>query len=116
MCLLRTIAAHGLRICQGPTRLTTKYRYRNATRFDEMNEADRPEACSRQHLDDARAKADHTAEEGQLSIKRLLEKASAAFDDQSVQMQASTVDFLASAFPIPAGNAAQQATRPRRHS
>jgi len=102
-----TIAAHGLRICQAPARLTTKYRYRNATRLDEMNEADRPEACRRQHQDDATAKANHTAEEGQLSIKRLLEKASAAFDDQSAKMQASTVDFLASAFPISAGNAAQ---------
>lgn len=111
-----TIAAHSLRICQGPARLTTKYRYRDATRFDEMNEDDRPEACSRQHLDDARAQANHTAEEGQLSIKRLLEKASAAFDDKSVQMQESTVDFLATAFPIPASSATQTSQLTRNSS
>lgn len=103
-----TIAAHGLKICQEPAKLTQKYRYRNATRFDEMDEADRPQACSAQHLDDAaRADATHTAEEGQLAMKRLLEKASAAFDDKSLQMQESIVDFLATAFPIPASATAQ---------
>ena len=98
-----TIAAHGLKICQQPTRLTTDYRYRAATRFDEMAESDRPTACSQQHLDEAGIRANHTAEEGMLSIERLLEKASAAFDDKSVQMQNSTVEFLAQAFPVPAG-------------
>ena len=98
-----TIAAHGLKICQEPARLTTKYRFRDATRFDEMAESDRPEACSLQHLDDARIKANHTAEEGRLSINSILERASAAFDDKSVQMQDSTVEFLSKAFPISAG-------------
>ena len=68
-----------------------------------MAEDDRPTACSQQHLDEARIRANHTAEEGMLSINRLLEKASAAFDDKSVQMQDSTVEFLAQAFPVPAG-------------
>ena len=111
-----TIAAHSLRICQGPARLTTKYRYRDATRLDEMNEVDRPEACSRQHLDDARMAANHTAEEGQLSIKRLLERASAAFDDKSVKMQEGTVDFLATAFPFPANAQARTSLLTRNSS
>ena len=97
-----TIAAHGLKICAEPSKLINKYRHRNATRLDEMDEEDKPRACSRPKLDDARVKANHTAEMGELAINALLEKASSAFDEKSVQMQESTVDFLTKAFPVSA--------------
>ena len=99
-----TIAAHGLKICAEPARMINKYRFRDATRLDEMDEEDKPRACLRPTLDDARVKANTTAEMGQLAINSLLEKASAAFDDKSVHMQESTVDFLTKAFPVSSGH------------
>jgi hypothetical protein len=97
-----TIAAQGLKICQEPTKITTKYRYRDATRFDEMDENDKPEASHQQRSSDkGNVNPNHTAEQGQLAINSLLQRASAAFDDQTVQMQQSTVDFLSKAFPKP---------------
>ena len=99
-----TIAAHGLKICQEPTKITTKYRYRDATRFDEMDENDKPEASHQQRSSDkGNVNPNHTAEQGQLAINSLLQRASSAFDDQTVQMQQSTVDFLSKAFPKPLG-------------
>ena len=71
-----------------------------------------PDCCpgrvpeSRPTLDDARVKTDCTAGMGQLAINSLLEKASAAFDNESlsVQMQESTVDFLTKVFSVSSGH------------
>ena len=94
-----TIAAHGLKISSAPNKVITKYRYREATRFNEMHEEDKPAACSKPNLNEARMKENHTAEEGQLAMKSLLQKASSAFDDKTQKMQGEMVDFLSEAFP-----------------
>ena len=94
-----TIAAHGLKISSAPNKIITKHRFRAATRLNEMQEEDRPAACSKPNLNEARIKENHTAEEGQLAIKSLLQRASAAFDDKTRKMQGDMVDFLSEAFP-----------------
>ena len=94
-----TIAAHGLKISSAPNKVITKYRYRGATRLNEMQEEDKPAACSKPNVNEASMKENHSAEEGQLAIKSLLQKASSAFDDKTQKMQGEMVDFLSEAFP-----------------
>ena len=97
---LVTIAAHGLRIPTAAAKIVSSYRFRAATIFDDMDEEDRPTACSGDgdKEDEIKRKAMHTAQEGEVAMNSLLHKASNLSNDKAIVMEAQTLKFLNEAF------------------
>jgi hypothetical protein len=64
-----TIAAHGLRIPTKGTEITSAYRFRDATRLDELPVKERPRAFNQIPRENV-SKAQHTAQEAELAINK----------------------------------------------
>ncbi len=64
-----TIAAQGLKIPTKGTDITSAYRFRDATRLDELPAKERPRAFNQIPRENV-SKAQHTAQEAELAINR----------------------------------------------